>query len=127
MSISQLLNRDAQLPVFFQQQAQASLVLLVAGFEDHGPQLFCSDPSVMFTRNKAIGSGSVCTQTNLQGSFSEKFALLEAEALAVQTLKQRELHTLLEAELMAAQTLKQVMEEEISKDNMEVASATKRR
>ncbi|KAG5183929.1 proteasome subunit alpha [Tribonema minus] len=84
------------------------VALLIAGFDDQGPQLFFSDPSGMFTRYKAkaIGSGSEGAQTNLQESFSENFTLLEAEALAVQTLKQ-------------------VMEEKISKDNVEVASVTK--
>lgn len=83
------------------------VALLMAGFDDQGPQLFFSDPSGMFVqyKAKAIGSGSEGAQTNLQESYSESLTLLEAETLAVQTLKQ-------------------VMEEKISKDNVEVASVT---
>eukprot|EP00611_Tribonema_gayanum_P010284 TRINITY_DN2024_c0_g1_i5.p2 TRINITY_DN2024_c0_g1~~TRINITY_DN2024_c0_g1_i5.p2 ORF type:complete len:131 (+),score=33.70 TRINITY_DN2024_c0_g1_i5:266-658(+) len=72
------------------QAGVAQLVALVAGCEGYGPQLFFSNPSVMFTCNKAIGSGSgsVGGQTNLQESFSEDCTLLEVEALTIQTLKQ---------------------------------------
>lgn len=54
---------------------------------------------------KAIGSGSEGAQTNLQESYSENFTLEEAETLAMRTLKQ-------------------VMEEKISKDNIEAAKVT---
>jgi len=47
------------------------VALLMAGFDDRGPQLFFSDPSGMFVqyKAKAIGSGSEGAQTNLQESY----------------------------------------------------------
>jgi 20S proteasome subunit alpha 5 len=47
------------------------VALLMAGFDDKGPQLFFSDPSGMFVqyKAKAIGSGSEGAQTNLQESY----------------------------------------------------------
>ncbi|CAN0353353.1 unnamed protein product, partial [Discosporangium mesarthrocarpum] len=66
------------------------VALLMAGYDDKGAQLFFSDPAGMFVqyKAKAIGSGSEGAQSNLQESYSESLTLVEAETLAVQTLKQ---------------------------------------
>eukprot|EP01084_Bolivina_argentea_P296088 509896_1 len=83
------------------------VALLIAGYDDKGPQLFFSDPSGMFVRYKAkaIGSGSEGAQAKLQEGYSDSFSLEDAEILALKTLKQ-------------------VMEDDISKDNVEVAKVT---
>ncbi|TFJ84168.1 hypothetical protein NSK_004640 [Nannochloropsis salina CCMP1776] len=84
------------------------VALLLAGYDDKGPQLFFSDPSGTYAqfKAKAIGSGSEGAQTNLQESYSDSFTLEEAEDLALSTLKQ-------------------VMEEKISAEYVEVCSVTK--
>jgi len=84
------------------------VALLLAGCDDlEGPQLFFSDPSGTFVRYKAkaIGAGSEGAQSNLEESYSESMTLIEAEDLALSTLKQ-------------------VMEEKISTDNIELARVT---
>ena len=85
------------------------VALLLAGYDDQkGAQLYFSDPSGTFVRYKAkaIGAGSEGAQSNLEESYSENMTLLEAEELALSTLKQ-------------------VMEEKISTDNIELARVTK--
>lgn len=84
------------------------VALLLAGYDDlEGPQLFFSDPSGTFVRYKAkaIGAGSEGAQSNLEESYSENMTMVEAENLALSTLKQ-------------------VMEEKISTDNIELARVT---
>lgn len=85
------------------------VALLLGGYDDlDGPQLFFSDPAGTYVRYqaKAIGAGSEGAQTNLAESYSENMTLEEAEDLALSTLKQ-------------------VMEEKISKENVELARVTK--
>ena len=84
------------------------VALLLAGWdEQEGSQLYFSDPSGTYVRYKAkaIGAGSEGAQSNLEESYSDKLTLLEAEDLALTTLKQ-------------------VMEEKISTDNIELARVT---
>mmetsp|Transcript_24571 Transcript_24571/g.58092 ORF Transcript_24571/g.58092 Transcript_24571/m.58092 type:complete len:251 (+) Transcript_24571:120-872(+) len=84
------------------------VALLLAGYDDlEGSQLYFSDPSGTFVRYKAkaIGAGSEGAQSNLEESYSESMTLIEAEELALGTLKQ-------------------VMEEKISMDNIELARVT---
>ena len=83
------------------------VALLIAGHDDRGPQLYFADPSGTFIeyKAKAIGSGSEGAQSNLQEMYSETATLLEAETLALSTLKQ-------------------VMEEKITAENVELASVT---
>jgi len=83
------------------------VALLIAGWDDRGPQLFFADPSGTFVeyKAKAIGSGSEGAQQNLQECYSESLALADAEKLALSTIKQ-------------------VMEEKITADNVELACVT---
>lgn len=84
------------------------VALLLAGYDEmDGCQLFFSDPSGTFVRYKAkaIGAGSEGAQSNLEEAYSDAMTLEEAEALALNTLKQ-------------------VMEEKISTDNIELARVT---
>lgn len=78
--------------------------LLVAGVDERGPQLWQTDPSGTYTRYdaQAIGGGAEAAQT----VFAERF---------------HKNMTLDEAELLAVDILKQVMEEKLTKDNVEVA------
>jgi 20S proteasome subunit alpha 5 len=84
------------------------VALLLAGYDEEGPQLFHSDPSGTYTRYKAkaIGSGAEGAQTSLQESYHAGMTLAEAETLAIATLKE-------------------VMEEKLDHTNVEVASVTK--
>ena len=81
--------------------------LLIAAWDEHGPQLFHTDPSGTSSRYdaKAIGSASEGAQTALQEAYKKDMTLGQAEALAVATLKQ-------------------VMEEKISDTNISVSSVT---
>ena len=84
------------------------VALLIAGYDEDGPQLYYADPSGTFAlyKAKAMGSGGEGAQSNLQESYSETMTLAEAEVLAVTTLKQ-------------------VMEDKLSNDNIDVARVTK--
>eukprot|EP00636_Phaeomonas_parva_P006780 CAMPEP_0118854148 /NCGR_PEP_ID=MMETSP1163-20130328/2472_1 /TAXON_ID=124430 /ORGANISM="Phaeomonas parva, Strain CCMP2877" /LENGTH=239 /DNA_ID=CAMNT_0006786827 /DNA_START=198 /DNA_END=917 /DNA_ORIENTATION=+ len=79
--------------------------LLIGGYDDKGPQLFFTDPSGNFVefKAKAIGAGAKGAQTNLQESYNDNLSFTEAEDLALSTLKM-------------------VMEENITSDNVEIAS-----
>jgi len=84
------------------------VALLVAGYDDDGPQLYYADPSGTFAlyKAKAMGSGGEGAQSTLQESYSDAMTLAEAEVLALTTLKQ-------------------VMEDKLTDDNIDVASVTK--
>jgi len=86
--------------------------LLIGGVDQRGPQLYATDPSGTYCQWKAnaIGSG---------------------QETALNTVKEQyhQAMTLDEAEKMIMQVLKNVMEDPISKDNVEIAiipTATKR-
>ncbi len=83
--------------------------LLMAGFDEKGPQLFFSDPSGTYTqyKAKAIGAGSEGAQSTLQDKFRSDMSLADGEDLAFEILKQ-------------------VMEDKVSNQNVEVASVTSR-
>jgi 20S proteasome subunit alpha 5 len=83
------------------------VALLLAGYDDRGPQLFFSDPSGTYLqyKAKAIGAGSEGAQSTLQEKFRNDLTLEEAENLACEILKQ-------------------VMEEKLGTQNVEVASVT---
>lgn len=84
------------------------VALLLAGWDElQGPQLYFSDPSGTFVKYKAkaIGAGSEGAQSNLSESFSSNLTMVEAEDLALKTLKQ-------------------VMEEKINGENVELARVT---
>jgi 20S proteasome subunit alpha 5 len=81
------------------------VALLLAGWDSTGPGLFHADPSGTFTRfdAKAIGSGSEGAQSTLQEQFRADMSLLEAQTLALSTLKA-------------------VMEEKVSATNVDIAT-----
>lgn len=83
------------------------VALLVAGYDEKGPQLFFSDPSGTFLQYKAksIGAGSEGAQSTLQEKYRAEMTLADAEDLALEILKQ-------------------VMEEKVANNNVEVASVT---
>ncbi|ORZ00250.1 nucleophile aminohydrolase [Syncephalastrum racemosum] len=83
------------------------VALLIAGVDEKGPQLFHADPSGTFMsyHAKAIGSGSEGAQTELEKEFHRSMTLEEAEKLALTVLKS-------------------VMEEKLSKTNVQLASVT---
>ncbi|CAM9251401.1 unnamed protein product [Ectocarpus fasciculatus] len=83
------------------------VALLMAGYDEKGPQLFFSDPSGTFLQYKAksIGAGSEGAQATLQDKYRADMTLAEGEDLAVEILKQ-------------------VMEEKVANHNVEVASVT---
>eukprot|EP00249_Psilotum_nudum_P002695 c15819_g1_i1 orf=475-1191(-) len=78
--------------------------LLIAGYDEHGPCLYHTDPSGAFWQcnAKAIGSGSEGADTSLQEHYNKEMTLEEAETLALSTLKQ-------------------VMEEKITASNVDIA------
>uniref|UniRef100_A0A7S2K8Z1 Proteasome subunit alpha type n=1 Tax=Leptocylindrus danicus TaxID=163516 RepID=A0A7S2K8Z1_9STRA len=85
------------------------VALLIAGWDDlDGPQLYFSDPSGTYVRYKAksIGAGSEGAQVHLTEDYSPEMTLLEAEEMALKTLKG-------------------VMEEKITTENVEMARVTK--
>eukprot|EP01041_Mallomonas_annulata_P004148 gene4148-8249_t len=84
------------------------VALLIAGYDDSGPQLFFSDPSGTYLqyKAKAIGAGSEGAQSTLIEKYRDDMTFLDAEDLAFDILKQ-------------------VMEEKISSNNVEVSSVTK--
>jgi 20S proteasome subunit alpha 5 len=83
------------------------VALLMAGYDDKGPQLYFSDPSGTYLqyKAKAIGAGSEGAQSTLQDKYRDDLTLIEAENLACDILKQ-------------------VMEEKLGNQNVEVASVT---
>jgi len=66
------------------------VALLIAGYDQHGPQLYHADPSGTFMRYhaKAIGSGSEGAQSELQDSYTKSMTLEEAKHLSLKVLKQ---------------------------------------
>lgn len=84
------------------------VALLIAGFDEDGPQLFHAEPSGTFYRYdaKAIGSGSEGAQAELQNEYHKSLTLIDAETLVLKTLKQ-------------------VMEEKLDSKNVQLASVTK--
>lgn len=80
------------------------VALLIAGVDERGPQLFQTDPSGTFLQwqARAIGSGGETAMTFIKEQYHSNMTLAEAERLVLQTLKN-------------------VMEEKISKENVEVA------
>lgn len=83
--------------------------LLIAGYDKKkGPQLFFSDPSGTYFqyKAKAIGAGSEGAQVTLQEKYNELLTTTEAIDLSVSILKQ-------------------VMEEKITKNNIDIAIVTK--
>eukprot|EP01062_Namystynia_karyoxenos_P083511 TRINITY_DN960_c0_g1_i1.p1 TRINITY_DN960_c0_g1~~TRINITY_DN960_c0_g1_i1.p1 ORF type:complete len:246 (+),score=110.70 TRINITY_DN960_c0_g1_i1:94-831(+) len=81
------------------------VALLIAGVDDLGPQLWQCDPAGSYVRYeaKAIGGGMEGAQSILQENYHKSMTLEEAETLAVSILKQ-------------------VMEEKMSKHNIELAT-----
>ena len=79
------------------------VALLVAGVDEHGPQLYCIDPSGTVTKflAKAIGAGSEGAQNTLKEQYNKSMSLEEARTLALEVLKQ-------------------VMEETITENNVEL-------
>lgn len=77
--------------------------LLIAGVDDKGPQLWHTDPSGTYTEfdAHAIGAGGEAAQTVFSERYHRNMTLEEAENLAVEILKQ-------------------VIEERLTKDNIEV-------
>ena len=86
------------------------VALLIAGVDEHGPQLYHADPSGTLLRYqaKAIGAGSEGAQTELQEHYHKNMTLKEAETLACKVLKQ-------------------VMEEKLNATNVQMASVTPQR
>lgn len=84
------------------------VALLLAGIDETGPHLYHTDPSGTFNEwsAKAIGAGDQGAQTMLQEQWSRGITLVEAETLALSTLKE-------------------VMEEKITDNNVEIASVTR--
>jgi 20S proteasome subunit alpha 5 len=78
--------------------------LLIAGVDDNGPQLWQTDPSGTYTRYdaQAIGAGAEAAQSVFVEQYHKSMTLTDAENLALQILKQ-------------------VMEDKLSKFNVEVA------
>ncbi|GAA94138.1 uncharacterized protein L969DRAFT_93521 [Mixia osmundae IAM 14324] len=83
------------------------VALLIAGQDEHGPQLYHADPSGTFMRYdaKAIGSGSEGAQSELQDRWHKSLTLAEAQVLVLKVLKQ-------------------VMEEKLDDSNVQLAQIT---
>lgn len=77
--------------------------MLIAGVDEHGPQLYQTDPSGNYVawQADAIGSGSESALNTLKEQYHSTMKLAEAEK-------------------MVAQTLKANMEDKISKENFEI-------
>ena len=80
------------------------VALLIAGVDERGPQLFQTDPSGTFLQwqARAIGSGGETAMTFIKEQYHSNMTLVEAERLVLQALKN-------------------VMEEKITKENVEVS------
>ena len=78
--------------------------LLIAGVDDNGPQLWQTDPSGTFVKYeaKAIGAGAEAAQSVLLEEYHRSMTLADAQKLVVKILKQ-------------------VMEETLTKRNIDVA------
>ncbi|KAJ3189871.1 proteasome component pup2 [Gaertneriomyces sp. JEL0708] len=83
------------------------VALLVAGWDENGPQLYHTDPSGTYMRYeaKAIGSGSEGAQGELKDQYHKSMTLREAAVLSLKVLKQ-------------------VMEEKLSSTNVQLAEVT---
>ena len=79
------------------------VALLIAGVDDHGPQLYQTDPSGTYCewQADAIGSGQETALTQLKEQYHQTMSLAEGEKMALQILKNN-------------------MEERICKDNVEL-------
>jgi len=79
------------------------VALLIGGVDERGPQLYATDPSGTYTewQANAIGAGQETAMTTLQEQYHSTMSLEEAEKMILQTLKN-------------------VMEDTISKENVEV-------
>lgn len=101
------------------------VALLIAGYDEDGPQLYHAEPSGTFYRYdaKAIGSGSEGAQAELQNEFHK----VRVEDIRVSIFTDTNLQSLTieEAETLVLKTLKQVMEEKLDSKNVQLASVTK--
>ncbi|TGJ78303.1 hypothetical protein E0Z10_g10462 [Xylaria hypoxylon] len=90
------------------------VALLIAGYDEDGPQLYHAEPSGTFYRYdaKAIGSGSEGAQAELQNENHSTYHLKQSL-------------TIVDAEMLVLKTLKQVMEEKLDAKNVQLASVTK--
>lgn len=79
------------------------VALLFGGVDEHGPQLYQTDPSGTYCewQADAIGSGQETAMTSLKESYHSNMSLAEAEKMVLQVLKGN-------------------MEEKICKDNVEL-------
>jgi len=79
------------------------VALLLGGVDERGPQLYATDPSGTYTewQANAIGAGQETAMTTLKEQYHSTMSLDEAEKMILQTLKN-------------------VMEDSISRDNIEV-------
>merc|ERR1712146_164259 len=64
--------------------------LLIAGVDDNGPQLWQTDPSGTFVKYeaKAIGAGAEAAQSVLLEEYHRSMTLADAQKLVVKILKQ---------------------------------------
>ena len=79
--------------------------LLIAGVDENGPQLWQTDPSGTYTKYdaQAIGGGADTAATIFESQYHRSMTLADAENLAVSILKQ-------------------VMEDKLTKNNIEIAA-----
>merc|ERR1711920_1021023 len=79
------------------------VALLIGGVDENGPQLYQTDPSGTYTQWQAdaIGSGHETSMTYLKEQYHQNLSIEEAQKMIMQSLKN-------------------VMEEGISKDNVEM-------
>jgi 20S proteasome subunit alpha 5 len=104
------------------------VALLIAGFDEDGPQLYHAEPSGTFYRydSKAIGSGSEGAQAELQNEFHKVYLVRLYMNMVTNVFNPQSL-TIEEAETLVLKTLKQVMEEKLDSKNVQLASVTKER
>ncbi|KAF2971146.1 hypothetical protein GQX73_g2479 [Xylaria multiplex] len=96
------------------------VALLIAGYDEDGPQLYHAEPSGTFYRYdaKAIGSGSEGAQAELQNDCTTRYT-------DHSTYNNEQSLTIADAEMLVLKTLKQVMEEKLDAKNVQLASVTK--
>jgi 20S proteasome subunit alpha 5 len=84
------------------------VALLIGGIDDHGPQLYHTDPSGTYVRwdAQAIGSGSEGARTILQERYNKGMSLEDALILVMRVLEE-------------------TMEDKITNTNVEIATVTK--
>ena len=101
------------------------VALLIAGYDEDGPQLYHAEPSGTFYRYdaKAIGSGSEGAQAELQNEFHK--VRMARPTPRNHISNQSQSLTIEEAETLVLKTLKQVMEEKLDSKNVQLASVTK--